>query len=227
VRSIVATATDQASDTFSRHVTDGWGSASIGGAYRLVGPAADFAADGATGTIILTTPGTARLTYLPDVSVLNVDVKFRVQTDKPAAGGGQIASFVARYLDNGSAYLGRLRLASDGSIRLQAVQEANNTSHLLGAEREVLGLANEANRAIWVRGQVVGINPTTIRLKAWPDGQPEPFIWAYSITDASPSQQAAGAVGLRAYLSSTATNAPVRFSFDELRVTNIANTDGS
>jgi hypothetical protein len=134
---------------------------------------------------------------------------------------------VARYLDNGSAYLGRLRLATDGSIRLQAVQEDGHTSHLLGAEREVPELTNNANRAIWVRGQVVGVNPTTIRLKAWADGQPEPFIWTYSVADASPSQQAAGAVGLRAYLSSTATNAPVRFSFDELRVTNVANADGS
>jgi hypothetical protein len=84
-------------------------------------------------------------------------------------------------------------------------------------------LTNAANRPIWVRGQVVGVNPTTIRLKAWADGQPEPFIWAYSVTDASPSQQAAGAVGLRAYLSGTASNAPVRFSFDDLRVTNVAN----
>jgi len=227
VRSIVAASTGQASDTFSRRVPNGWGTASIGGTYRLAGPAADFAADGAAGTIILPAPDATRSAYLPDVSALNVDIRFRVQTDKPAAGGGQLASFVARYIDNGSAYLGRLRLATDGSIRLQAVQEDSHTSRLLGAERAVPGLTNDANHAIWVRGQVVGVNPTTIRLKAWADGQLEPFTWAYSVVDASPSQQAAGTVGLRAYLSPTATNVPVRFSFDELRVINLANADRS
>jgi hypothetical protein len=67
--------------------------------------------------------------------------------------------------------------------------------------------------------QVVGTNPTTIRLKAWADGQAEPSAWQYTTTDSDASLQVAGAVGLRTYIAGTSTNAPVLFTFDDVRVT--------
>jgi hypothetical protein len=70
-----------------------------------------------------------------------------------------------------------------------------------------------------MHGQVVGTNPTTIRLNVWADGQTEPTSWQYTVTDSEPSLQVAGPVGLRAFLASGVTNAPVVFSFDDLLVT--------
>ncbi|MBK9715252.1 MAG: hypothetical protein IPO81_28780 [Kouleothrix sp.] len=213
---------DDAVDSFSRNVTGGWGSAGVGGQYSIAGAAGDFVVDGAAGTIALPAAGVPHSAYLLGVSALNVDMTFRVQTDKPAAGGSQMAYLVARLGGNGSAYLGRLRLAADGSVRLQAVRELNATVSLMGAERVVPGAAHAPNSAIWLRGQVVGANPTIIRLKAWPDGQPEPSIWLYSVTDSAPDLQTAGALGLRTYLAPAATNAPVVFRIDDFRVTSVA-----
>ncbi len=50
---------------------------------------------------------------------------------------------------------------------------------------------------------------TTVRLKVWPAGQPEPAAWQTTATDTTAALQAPGAVGIGAYLSSSATNAPV------------------
>jgi hypothetical protein len=41
----------------------------------------------------------------------------------------------------------------------------------------------------------------------------------YSVTDSTASLQTAGAVGLRAFLTSGVTNAPVVFTFDDVLVT--------
>jgi hypothetical protein len=64
---------------------------------------------------------------------------------------------------------------------------------------------------------VTGASPTTIRVKAWADGQPEPSSWQFAATNSTAAVQGAGSVGLRVYMSST--NAPVTFGFDDFSVT--------
>jgi len=215
--------TTYAADTFSRSVIDSWGSAETGGSYTLASSPADFDVTGAAGTMLLSGANRSRSAYLPDVSARDIDMTVRIQTDKPAAGGGQMAYAVARW-NGGRAYLGRVRLATDGSVRLQAVQESTGVTTLLGGEKLVPGISYAGNQAIWLRMQVSGADPTTIRMKAWVDGHAEPSSWQYNVTDATAGLQTSGAVGLRAYLSSTANNMPVVFSFDDLRVTGVGLT---
>lgn len=214
-------ATTYVDDSFSRSVVNSWGSAPTGGAYTLSGTAADFDVDGSAGTITSAANAT-RSAYLASTSALDVDVTVRIRADKLAAGGSQMAYFVARRVSNGSDYLGRLRLSNDNTVRLQAFQEVGGTATAIGTEKTVAGLTQSTSSYIWLRGQVVGTNPTTIRLKAWADGQPEPASWIYSFTDSTAGLQAPGGLGLRTYLSSAATNAPVVFSFDDFLVTSAA-----
>jgi hypothetical protein len=209
-----------AADTFSRNITDSWGSAEIGGSYALTGSTADFDVTGAAGTIGFAAANRSRSAYLPDVSAHDIDITLRFQTDKPAVGGGQMAYAIARW-NNGHAYLGRVRLATDGSVRLQAIQESNGVATLLGGEKVVPGITYAGGQMIRLRVQVSGVDPTSIRMKAWIDGQDEPSAWQYTVTDATAGLQTAGAVGLRAYLSSTASNMPVVFTFDDLRITDL------
>jgi hypothetical protein len=63
--------------------------------------------------------------------------------------------------------------------------------------------------------QVIGASPTTIRARAWRDGAAEPTTWNLSVTDASAALQAAGAVALMGYVSSSATSPQAVFSFDD------------
>jgi hypothetical protein len=74
-----------------------------------------------------------------------------------------------------------------------------------------------AGGLIHVRVVATGRSPTTLRMRAWAPGSAEPSTWSYGASDAAPALQAAGAVGLRAYLGASSTNAPVVASFDHLR----------
>jgi hypothetical protein len=93
---------------------------------------------------------------------------------------------------------------------------------LLGSEVGVPGLTHAPNVPIRLRGEVAGSNPTTIRLKAWPDGQAEPPAWQYTTTDSEPALQGPGSVGVRTYVSAGNTAVPVVFSFDDVMVLDLA-----
>jgi hypothetical protein len=79
-------------------------------------------------------------------------------------------------------------------------------------------LTYTANAWLWLRAEITGTNPTTIRIRVWADGAPEPATWQYSATNSVAAVQIAGAVGLRAYMDSV-TNAPITVTFDDYLVT--------
>ena len=120
-----------------------------------------------------------------------------------------------------SAFQRCIRFCTDGRLLVVAEQVVNSTVTVLGGKQAVPNVSQQANSFVRLRFQVVGANPTTLRLKAWADGQAEPSSWLYSATDSASSLQTAGAVGMRTYLSSTATNAPLVFSFDDFRATSV------
>lgn len=207
-----------AQDLFERTNANGWGSATIGGAWSLSGAQTSFDVNGSEGTIRAPITNTTRSAYLLNVTGLNVDETIRVKTNKLAEGGSQIAYFVARHISTNTHYLGRIRFAANGTMHAQAVAEVNGAQTLLGGEKVLKGVPQTADTYYWLRGQVVGTNPTTINLKIWMDGQPEPASWLYTVTDSTPELQAPGSVGLRIYLATQATNPPVLFTFDDFLV---------
>jgi hypothetical protein len=85
----------------------------------------------------------------------------------------------------------------------------------------VPGLTYTPGSFIWLRAQFSGTSPTTIRIRAWADGSPEPATWQYTATNSAAALQAAGAVGLRGYISGAATNTPILLTFDDFRATSI------
>lgn len=213
------TATTYAADAFSRTVANGWDRADVGGSYALTGKASDFSVGGSFGTIKTPTAGSTHMAYLPDVSTRNVDVTFRMRTDKVATGGGQSVQWVARRIDGGTRYQGQIRFSSSGDVALRAASVVAGRETRLGSEVVVPGLTHTPDTWYNVRAQVSGVDPTTIRMKVWADGQAEPAGWQYTTTDSAASLQTAGSVGLRAVLPRTATNAPILFGFDDYRVT--------
>jgi hypothetical protein len=208
-----------ASDTFSRTVVDGWGSADVGGSYTLTGTTANFDVNGSAGTIVVPAAGNVRFARLQNVSVQDLDFTFRVKTDKLATGDNQSIFFIARSVSSNTEYWCQIRIATNNTVHLRAVRVVNGANTLIGTEVTVSGLTYAANTYFRVHGQVVGTNPTTIRLKAWADGQTEPANWQFTVTDSDANLQRAGAIGFRTFLASGVTNAPVVFTFDDLLVT--------
>jgi hypothetical protein len=86
----------------------------------------------------------------------------------------------------------------------------------------VPGLNGSVGQQVWLRAQFQGTNPTTIRIRAWADGSAEPGTWQYTATNSNAAAQVAGGVGLRTYIASGVSNAPVVFTFDDFLVTSIA-----
>lgn len=218
---VICVPTVYAADTFSRDVADGWKSADVGGAYTLTGTAAGFDVTGSAGTILLPAKGTNRVAVLPSVSAQDVDLTFRVQTDKAATGSGFYAYGLARRVNTNTHYEGQVRFGPTGQIAVRTSRFVAGAATALGTEAVVPGVTHTPGSFVWVRMQVVGTNPTTIRVKAWADGQAEPVTWSVTRTDSTASLQAPGNVGLRAYMSSASTNAPVVFTFDDYRVTRV------
>ena len=211
-----------ADDLFSRTVVNAWGSAApTGGAYGLSGTAADFDVTGSAGTLLMAA-GANRAAVLGGVSALDVDLSFSVATNKTAVGGIQYVYGIARRVNATSEYRIKVRMGTNGSVAVQGTAVVNSVETNIGAETTVPGLTHTANGVIRVRAQISGTNPTTIRIRAWADGSPEPSTWTYTATSTTASLQAAGAVGLRSYVSGAITNAPVLITFDDFRVTSIA-----
>ncbi len=208
-------------DTFTRTAANGWGSATpTGGAYTLSGTAANFAVNGGVGSITMPTAGATRGALLNTPSATDVDVSFRVRTDKLAVGGAQFIYGVVRR--NGTnEYRVKLRLAVNGNVYVSASQVINNVESAIGSEVQVAGMTHTANTFIRFRAQVTGTNPTTLRIRAWADAAVEPTTWNYTQTNSNASLQGTGSLGLRTYVASAITNAPVVISFDDYRVTSL------
>jgi hypothetical protein len=168
----------------------------------------------------LPTGGSTRAVFLSGVSARDVDIRLRVRTNKIAAGGTQQAYAFVRSNGN-NAYRPKITFNTNGSVTVHCGVLINNVEASVAPALTVPGLTYSANGFIWMRAQVVGTGVTTIRIKAWADGQPEPAAWQYTATNSAASVQGNGSVGLRLYMSGGTTNAPVSFGFDDLSVTSV------
>jgi len=214
-------ATVYAADSFSRTVSGGWGNAETGGAW---GPASSRAAV-RNGVGTLNNPaGSAVAMTLGGASALDVDASVVTDVSAPATGGGQLASVVVRRVDDRNQYRGRVRRLADGTVRVRIERLVDGRETALTSELVVSGLSGAPGTPIMLRLQAVGANPTALRFRTWDARQPEPQQWQRTASDSSAALQVAGKVGVRTYLPSTATNAPLTTSFDNYRATGLSTT---
>lgn len=201
-----------AKDGFERTVASGWGSAETGGAWTAAGTASFYTVASGTGRMNVPA-GSTRTETLGSVSSSRTDTTVTVTTDLGPSGGGIFISAIGRQVGS-AAYEGRAWLSASGSVQVQLL--ANGTT--LQAV-PVSGLTYSAGQQLSLRVQVVGSSPTTLRAKLWPSTQAEPAAWQVTATDSTAGLQSAGGVGLRAYLSASATATPVTARFDNFLVT--------
>jgi len=215
-------ATVYASDSFSRTVSGGWGSAETGGAW---GPTTSRAAVGnGVGTMNTPSAGSAVAMTLGGASALDVDASVVTDVSKTATGGGQLAAVEVRRADSSNQYRGRVRRLADGTVGVRIERLVGGRETGLTSEVVVSGLSGAPGTPIAMRLQAVGANPTALRFRAWDARQTEPQQWQRTASDSSAALQVAGKVGLRTFLSSTATNAPLTTSYDNFRATGLGST---
>ncbi|MWA04176.1 PKD domain-containing protein [Actinomadura sp. LD22] len=215
---VTATSAVLASDAFGRTVTGGWGGADTGGAWSRVGSGGVLSADG-TGRIELPAARNDGGANLNAVSSRDTDLTFTVATDKEGTGNGVYVWALGRRIAGQGDYRARIRLRPSGVVSLQLSRaDASNTETAIGTEQAVPGLTYRPGVPLRLRVQVTGGSPTTLKAKVWTDGAAEPD-WQATGTDATAGLQAAGAVGIRAYLAGNSTSAPTVVSVDDLTAT--------
>jgi PKD repeat protein len=200
-----------AQDDFNTATANGWGIAGVGGTWTVAGSASAYQVSGGVGQQIVP-PGSTKTSVLPSVNSTAVDLQVQFSTTNNATGGGIFVSVIGRDVGTTN-YLARVWLTATGVVQLQLMQG----STILQAAN-ITGLAYTPGVVMHVRLQVFGTSPTTIRSRIWTDGQAEPAGWQTSVTDVTVALQQAGSVGLRSYLSATATESPATIRFDELTV---------
>ncbi|MFJ6076886.1 PKD domain-containing protein [Pseudarthrobacter sp. NPDC092419] len=200
-----------ASDAFGRTVPSGWGTADTGGTWSLNGSSSYFSVGNGVGAISLAA-SRGPSAYLPGVSVTGADTAVTLSLDRIGNGGGTFMGVAGRRV-NSNEYRGKLKVAANGAVTVQITRFAGGNEATLG--QVSAGFSIVAGQTVSVRVQVTGASPTTIRVKAWETGKAEPGGWMLTATDSTAALQTAGSVGLLAYLSGSATNAPVVARFDD------------
>jgi PKD repeat protein len=191
-----------AADDFARSQTSGWGAASTGGSWSVTGGASGFSVANGSGRMA-NTPGQTRTAMLNGVAVGDSETRVSFSLDQLPVGGGQYVQLNARQVGSDK-YTARVRVQADGVLQLQVQRsgttlKAVNLSHVAYERGDVVTLA-------------VGLAPngsaTTVSAKAWIASETtEPSAWQVAASDATPTLQQPGAVGLTFYLSGSASAA--------------------
>jgi DNA-binding beta-propeller fold protein YncE len=184
-----------ARDTFQRTVADGWGSATTGGWWSVVGSPWNWSVAPGDGKVKVQANSEERA-YLSTFTIQDVNIVEKVVL--PLCGGGSNCD---------SYVLGRYSPAYDPTYYRVGVIEGQSSSDIfIRAQRsDGTNLSNDldtglpaSNKAVvWLHVQFLGTNPTTIRARAWLPGTPEPSGWLLNTTDNNAPEQTAGMIGVR------------------------------
>ncbi len=214
-----APATVIVTDSFDRSTSNGWGQADQGGSYtHLWGStaAAAFTTNGSRGLIEYTTGGAGREAILNTPLVMDSISEITFSVDKLPSADGFIRLH-SRHVNDYTTYRGAVQIKPNGDLRL-FVDRQNGGNWGQVSLSQLAGLTIAPNVDYRIKMETFGSFPTTIRLKVWEVGTPEPVTWQHTASDSTISLQAAGGFGLRVNALSTLANAPIIFSFEDYNV---------
>jgi hypothetical protein len=203
------------SDSFTRTVASGWGTADTGQAWAFTGgAAADYAVNGSVGQHAMNSANVLRYTYASAPSA-DVDVQTDWALDKTAVGQPNYAFLMARYTDTTHMYMVRAQVSHVGQTITLTLRKRNGAEVQLGATAT---LSNYVVGTYYtMRLSVVG---STISAKCWQRGTQEPDAWQIVATDADLT--AVGSVGCRSLVGNGSTQTlPVTASFDNFQINNV------
>jgi hypothetical protein len=216
----------QVDDDMGRTVVDGMGSPDIGpGAYTASGTAADYDVGSGKATISVVANG-LHFAQVP-VAVGDVDLLIATSVDAIPTGGAVFSYLQARAQGTTDLYWTQLEWRTTGGIRGGINRRIGNTGSggtLVALDGVAFGSPTfVANDLYWMRMQVTGASPTTIRLKIWKDGTAEPALWQQEVQDSTSPLQGTGAVGFGNQAASGLTGTRVT-SHDQFRARQVMGT---
>ncbi|MGH8978360.1 MAG: PKD domain-containing protein [Acidimicrobiia bacterium] len=203
-------------DAFDRTVTNGWGTADVGGPWTLSGTVSAFSVANGTGRIT-GGPSLNRAMYLNGVQQSNVDFTTDIALDTPASGGGAYVSAIGRRVSNGNDYRLKLRYVAGGTVAAYLVRTVGGAETTI-ATANTTGVTVSPGNVLRVRFEVSGSPSATLRAKVWRATDSEPQNWLLTATDSTAALQSPGGVGVLVYVSSSWAGTPPVLAFDNLGV---------
>lgn len=213
LRYLIAADANTAADTFTRTVSNGFGTADVGGAWAVNGTASEYSTTGTAARLTLATAATRRYAILP-TSYMTFDVTVRIRTAALATGAALSAGILFHYSLASDNNRYEVVFNTDQSIGVRAV--ARVASVETAGATVVSGLTHVANTWYRVRAQSITPDARQIRLKVWLDGTNPPDTWTVHNTLNATLNPAAGKVGLTGTRETGNTNAAAVIEFDDL-----------
>lgn len=214
IRYLISPDTNVQSDTFTRSTSSSWGTADVGGAWTVVGTAADYST---TGTAARATHGTAAVRHygVLAAALLSFDITVRARTAALATGAPMSAGAVFRYTDSSNSNWADLLFHSDQSIDVRLISRSAGTDTTVASATTTL--THVANSWYRLRVQSIGLTARTVRVKAWLDGTAEPDTWQIQ-ANILPNASAAK-MGLTSQRETGNTNASAVIEHDDYTFT--------
>jgi hypothetical protein len=199
-------------DTFTRSVSSGWGSADSGQAWTTSGgSASDFSVNGTKGVQSAGTVAVLRHSLIP-VGADDMRVRATIDLDTGAVTGNTATSWVAgRVTDTSNYYAAQLTFQTDDTVRLAIIERVGGTLTGLSATLTI-ATSFAAGEQFTVELEVSG---STLRAKAWATATETDPGWLLTVEDTSLTTGTQA--GLLSRLETGNTNAlPVLFRFDNV-----------
>lgn len=203
------------SDTFTRTVATGWGTAESGQIWSSTGGAAsDHYTQGSEGVHKMTATSSS-VRDLVTASGTDHDVRMSVSTSATATGADQYVAAVARATDENNLYMAQLQFATSGAVTLTLRKRVASVETILGTWSGGVGASHTAFGKFYIRLQVRG---SKLRCRAWSASIAEPGLWQIIATDTSLTTGAA--VGARSVRAAGNTNSNLLANWDDLELVN-------
>ncbi len=202
-------------DSFERTIINGWGSASSGHSWSIVGGAStDYSTNGSEGVHSLNSVNVSRRTVISAADATDFNTVVKIKSDVLANGASITSAILGRYQDSNNHYIFRIRFSSLAARQVLASIQKNvaGTVSTVGSEVATV-LTHTAGTYYWIRAEAQG---ATLRMRIWRDGAAEPSSWDVSVVDSTFS--GAGNVGVRSILATGNTNTlPVQITYDDFQ----------
>lgn len=197
-------------DQFARTSAATFGSSPGGGNWSNSGTDTLYTVNGSVGAISCDVANSSRHATIVD-TLTDIDATTKVTVTTVPAGATTSIGLSIGYTDTNNHNRARLLILTTGVVQLALEKEVAGTTTTLGTATQV-GTGFTAGQWWRIRAQRTG---TTIRCRAWKDGDTEPGTWLHSVTEtANPS----GRVGYRALASTGSTGLPRTVQVDDLQV---------
>jgi hypothetical protein len=222
---VAATSTTILNDTFTRTLTDQWGTPDTGPAWVTTGTAANFDVNGSAGTI-LHSVSSGFIVYT-NVNATSQELLARWNYNAYPTAGNYILSFLLRFTNGAGYYRLKVQVNTGTTpLWLSLEKTSANTSNVLtqvGTTVTLTGRTYAANQNDWIRLQAIPSTSTAgtsnIRGRVWADGSTEPSTWDLDLTDNDAQLQTAAGVAVYSVANGTAAPLPVTASILDLSVT--------